>query len=490
MLVANQFGVAQSASEEPVAMVTTTTPLPRAVRRVSIERIHNALQGAAPSGEGDVMTRQSNTRGPRGLSRREFVAGAGVATVALASPYGAFAADSENVLKIGFVSPRTGPLAGFGQTDGYVLDHARAALAKGITIEGKTYKVELIDKDTQSDPARASQLAKSLISGDQVDMMLAISTPETINPVSDACEAAGVPCLSTVMPWEAWYFGRGAKPGEPSPFKWTYHFGFGVDEFYRSYVSQWSKLPTNKKVGVLYPNDADGNAIRAHLAPLLAKQGFTIVDPGPYEDGTTDYSAQIALFKKEQCEIFNTFPIPPDFAAFWRQAAQQGYTKIVKICQAAKTGLFPSDVEALGNLGFNISSACYWHKAFPYKSSLTGISGADLADGYEKTSGKQWTQQLGATLSLLDAGFETLKRASDPKKKDVVAKSLSRLSTTTIGGKVDFTSGPVPNVSPGPIIGTQWVKAPAGSKFKLDYVITENATDPNVPVNTKLIPFS
>ena len=82
---------------------------------------------------------------------------------------------------------------------------------------------------------------------------------------------------------------------------------------------------------MLYPNDADGNAIRAHLAPALAKDGFTIVDAGPYEDGTTDYSAQIALFKKEKCEIFNTFPIPPDFAAFWRQAAQQGYTKMVKI---------------------------------------------------------------------------------------------------------------------------------------------------------------
>ena len=186
-----------------------------------------------------------------------------------------------------------------------------------------------------------------------------------------------MPCLSTVMPWEAWYFGRGAKPGEPSPFKWTYHFGFGVDEFYRAYVSQWNgPVKTNKKVGVLYPNDADGNAIRAHLAPLLAKQGFTIVDPGPYEDGTTDYSAQIATFKKEQCEIFNTFPIPPDFAAFWRQAAQQGYTKIVKIAQIAKTGLFASDVESLGNLGFNLASGCYWHKAFPYKSSLTGISGA------------------------------------------------------------------------------------------------------------------
>ena len=157
---------------------------------------------------------------------------------------------------------------------------------------------------------------------------------------------------------------------------------------------------------MLYPNDADGNAIRDNLAPALAKDGFTIVDPGPYEDGTTDYSAQIAMFKKEKCEIFNTFPIPPDFAAFWRQAAQQGYTKMVKIAQIAKTGLFPEQVEALGDLGFNLASAAYWHKAFPYKSSLTGVSGDELADGYEKASGKQWTQQLGATLSLFDAGVD------------------------------------------------------------------------------------
>ena len=234
--------------------------------------------------------------------------------------------------------------------------------------------VEILDRDTQSDPSRAGQLAKTLINSDKIDMMLVISTPETINPVADACEAAGVPCMSTVMPWEAWYFGRGAKPGQPSPFKWTYHFGFGGGEFFKTYVSQWNLIETNKKVGVLYPNDADGNAIRANLAPALAKAGFTIVDPGAYEDGTTDYSAQIAKFKAEKCEIFNTFPIPPDFAAFWRQAAQQGYTKMVKIAQIAKTGLFPSQVEALGDLGYNLASAAYWHKAFPYKSSLTGVS--------------------------------------------------------------------------------------------------------------------
>lgn len=426
----------------------------------------------------------------RRLSRRSFIAASAAGGAALAfGGRGAYAQAGDS-LKVGFISPRTGPLAGFGQTDGYVLDIVRKSLSDGIELGGKKYAVEILDQDTQSDPSRAGQLAKDLINNQAVDLMLAISTPETINPVSDACEAAGVPCLSTVMPWEAWYFGRGAKPGEPSPFKWTYHFGFGVNEFFQAYISQWKLIETNKKVGVMYPNDADGNAIRANLAPLLAKEGFTIVDPGAYETGTADYSSQIALFKQEGVEIFNSFPIPPDFAAFWRQAAQQGLTRQIKIAQIAKTGLFPSDIEALGDLGKNIASAAYWHKAFPYKSPLTGVSGVELADGYEAASGKQWTQQLGATMSLFDAGFAALKASSDAKSKEAVAKAISTLSTETMSGKVDFTSGPVQNVSPGPIIGTQWVPAKEGSKFKFDYVVTEHATDANVPIEAKLVPYN
>jgi branched-chain amino acid transport system substrate-binding protein len=428
--------------------------------------------------------------GPR-ISRRGLIVSAGAAGLTIASgARGAYAAGAEATLKVGFISPRTGALGGFGETDGYILEVVRKALESGVSVGGKTYALQILDRDTQSDPSRAGQLAKTLINSDKIDVMLCTSTPETINPVADACEAAGVPCMSTVMPWESWYFGRGAKPGQPSPFKWTYHFGFGVEEFRKCYVSQWALLPTNKKVAALYPNDADGNAIREHLAPALAKDSFAIVDPGPYEDGTTDYSAQIAKFKAERCEIFNTFPIPPDFAAFWRQAAQQGYTKMVKIAQIAKTGLFPSQVEALGDLGYNLATAAYWHKAFPYKSSLTGVGGTELADGYEKSSGKQWTQQLGASLALFDAGFAAIKASGDPTDKAVVAKAMSKLSTLTIGGPVDFTKGPVPNVATGPIIGTQWVKAPPGSKFKLEMPVIEHATDPSVPIQAKLIPYN
>ncbi|MFD1385066.1 ABC transporter substrate-binding protein [Rhodanobacter aciditrophus] len=396
-------------------------------------------------------------------------------------------AADEDTIRIGFISPRTGPLASFGKTDGFVLEQARKSLAKGLTIDGKHYQVEILDRDTQSDPARAAQLAKELINQD-IDLMLAISTPEVINPVADASEAAGIPCLSTVMPWEAWYYGRGAKPGEPSPFNWTYHFGFGTNEFYQTYLSQWSLLDTNKKVGVMYPNDADGNAIRAVLAPRIAEAGYTVIDPGAYETGTSDFSSQIALFKAEGVDIINSFPIPPDFAAFWRQAAQQGLHRQIKIIQIAKTGLFPSDIEVLGSLGPKIASAAYWHKTFPYTSPLTGLNGEQLTDMWEAETGEQWTQQLGATLSLLDAGTEALKHSNNPKSHDAIRDAIASLNVTTIAGKVDFTSGPVPNVASGPIIGTQWIKGTG--KHKLDYVVTENVTDPNVEVSHTLQPYN
>ena len=388
-------------------------------------------------------------------------------------------------VKIGFVSPRTGPAASFGEPDGYILETVRKQLAGGITVGGKVYSVEIIDKDGQTNPARGAEVAQELINQDKVDLILTTSTPETINPVSDAAEAGGVPCISTVCPWEAWYFGRGAKPGEPSPFKFSYIFSFGVEQFYNAYASQWPLLQTNKKVGVMWPNDADGNAIRGALGPMLTKAGYTIVDPGAYEDGTNDYSTQIAMFKKEDCQIFQNFSLPPDFATFWRQAAQQGYKPI--IAQCSKAGLFPSEIEALGEIGYNLSEAVYWAPIYPYKSSLTGLSSQQLADGYEQSTGKQWNQQLGPSLSLFDAGIAALTASGNPNDKAAVAAAIGKLSVETPVGRLSWGSGPVANVVVIPIIDGQWVK---GAKWPVEWKSTENFNDTKVPIEAKLLPYA
>src|SRR6185437_4151750 len=119
------------------------------------------------------------------VSRRKFVKAAVTGAGALATAGRVGWAQSSDTIKIGFITPRSGALAAFGETDGFVLDTARKLLADGISAGGKTYKIEILDRDTQSDPARAGQLAKALINNDGVDFVLTSATPETVNPVSD-----------------------------------------------------------------------------------------------------------------------------------------------------------------------------------------------------------------------------------------------------------------------------------------------------------------
>ncbi|WP_128379427.1 ABC transporter substrate-binding protein [Streptomyces cavernae] len=396
-------------------------------------------------------------------------------------------AQSDAVLRIGYVSPTTGPAAGFGEPNAYLMKKMRAAFKGGLKIGGKKYSVEIIDRDSQSNPQNAAQVATDLINGEKIDLMLVTSTPETVNPVADACEAAKIPCLSTAVPWEAWYFGRGATPEKP--FTYTYHFFIGVAEIHAAYTSLWTEggVKTNKRVGVMWPNDPDGKAIRDGLGPQLKKSGFTIVDPGAYEDGTNDYSAQIAAFKKADAEIFNTFPLPPDFATFWKQARQQGYRP--RIASIAKTGLLPSQVEALGPLGYGLSAGFWWTPKFPFTSTLTRQYGFELAEEYEKSTGRQWTQILGSNMALFEVAVHALKETSDPKDRGELAAALGKAKLTTVVGPLDWTSGPVKNVSTEPLVMAQWRKAAKGSSFPLEPVIVDKNSFRDIPLGGSLEPL-
>src|SRR5262249_47409882 len=118
------------------------------------------------------------------------------------------------VIKIGHVSPRTGPLAGFGEADTFILEQVRGILKDGVSVAGRTYPVQIISKDSQSSGSRASEVASELILGDKVDLIIAASTPDTTNPVSDQAEVNEVPCVTTNCPWQPYFFGRKGDPAK------------------------------------------------------------------------------------------------------------------------------------------------------------------------------------------------------------------------------------------------------------------------------------
>ncbi len=152
-------------------------------------------------------------------------------------------------------------------------------------------------------------------------------------------------------------------------------------------------MSTNKKAGGLWPNDPDGQAWSGDFPKAARAAGYTITNPGLYANGTQDFSSQISKFKAAGDEVLLGVPIPPDFTTFWKQAKQQGYNP--KIATIGKALLFPSSIEALGDIGNNLGTEVWWHPTSPFKSSLTGQSAQQLADAYSTATGKEWTQPLG-----------------------------------------------------------------------------------------------
>ena len=415
-------------------------------------------------------------------TNRRNVLGGLAATVAAPAILSATRAYAQTpTLRIGHVSPRTGPLAGFAEADDYVLEGIQAALSGGIENNGKSYNIEIISKDSQSNPNRAAEVAADLILGDEVDIIVAASTPDTVNPVSDQAEINEVPCITTDCPWQPYFFGRNGNPAEG--FDFTYHFFWGLEDVIGNFLDLWGSSGAAKNIGGLFPNDADGNAWgdpELGFPKPLADAGYTLTDPGRYQPLNDDFSNYIAAFKDAGCEIVTGNMIPPDFATFWAQAAQQDFRP--KVVTIGKALLFPSVIESLGDRGDGLTSEIWWSPNHPFSSSLTGASASDLASGYPAATGRPWTQPIGFKHALFEVVKDVVSRAADLDDPMAIVDAIKSTNMSTIVGDVNFGAGPVPNVTKTPLVAGQWQK----SGDAMELVITNNAAAPNIPLGGEL----
>ncbi len=415
------------------------------------------------------------------FTRRKFLGTAAAITAAPAILKYTRAYAADPVIKVGHVSPRTGPLAGFAEADDYVLKGIQAALSNGVENNGKKYNIEIISKDSQSNPNRAAEVTADLILGEEVDIIVAASTPDTTNPVADQAEINEVPCITTDCPWQPYFFGRNGNPAEG--FEYTYHFFWGLEDVIANFLDLWGDSGAAKNIGGLFPNDADGNAWgdpELGFPKPLAGAGFELTDPGRYQPLNDDFSNYIAAFKEAGCEIVTGNMIPPDFATFWSQAAQQDFKP--KVVTIGKALLFPSVIESLGDRGDGLTSEIWWTPSHPFSSSLTGDSAKALADGYSESTGRPWTQPIGFKHALFEVVRDVVSRAADLDDPAAIVDAIKGTSLSTIVGDVNWANGPVPNVTKTPLVAGQWQK----NGDAMELVVTTNKQAPQIPVGGEL----
>jgi branched-chain amino acid transport system substrate-binding protein len=429
----------------------------------------------------DVRVGSGGKIRPSAVNRRSLIK-AGLGALAAPAILNVIPVNAQSrVIKIGHVSPRTGPIAPFGEADPYILEQIENLLKPGISNGGRTYPVQIVSKDSQSSTSRASEVAAELILRDKVDLLVGASTPDTTNPVADQAEVNEIPCITTDCPWQPYFFGRNGDPSKG--FTWTYHFFWGLEDVIASFLALWKGAPTNKVVGGLFPNDADGNAWgdpeRGFPKPL-AGAGYRLIDPGRYQPVNNDFTSQISAFKSANAEIVTGNMIPPDFSTFWSQAAQQGFKP--KVVTIGKALLFPSVINSLGARGNGLTTEIWWTPSHPFKSGLTGQSARELTDAYTRATNRPWTQPIGFKHALFEVAIDVLKRAKNLGDPKSILEAITTTNYASIVGPLRWAGMPVKNVTKTPLVSGQWQRK--GNAF--DLVITQNETAPQILVGGKL----
>jgi branched-chain amino acid transport system substrate-binding protein len=440
----------------------------------------------------DLISRAADTLAEERIDRRRLLRRAGAAGLTLGlAPWVATtsAYASSRTIKIGWVAPLTGSLASFGEANQYTVKGMQKLFSKGIRVGKNTFPVEILLRDSQSNTSRGASVAQGLILDDNVDLMLVSSTPLTTNPVSDVCEANGMPCIVTDVPWQAWFFGRKGNPAKP--FKWTYQFFWGLEDIIAVFMDMWSQVPTNKVVGALYPNDPDGAAWadkKLGFPPVLKKTGYTLINPGLYPEPNDDFSSHISAFKQGNAQIATGVPLPPDFVTFWKQALQQGFHP--KVATIARALLFPTDIQALGKDGAGMATEVWWHPGSPYRSSLTHQTAAAVAAQWTRQTKKQWTQPIGSSHALFEVAANVLARTTNIDDKASIAAAIKATKLNTVFGLVTWRGGPaqnpVANCSKTKLAGGQWRK---GKKYPYEMVVVSNKRVPGLKREGKLQPI-
>jgi branched-chain amino acid transport system substrate-binding protein len=428
----------------------------------------------------------------RAVGAGAAVVGAGGLLEACGSGLKGASSGSTKGITIGWIHPLTGDLAGFGAADNWVISKIKqtSPYKNGFKVGGKTYPVTIKSYDSQSNVTRAGNLARTAILNDGVDMLFASSTPETVNAVASQAESLGTPLICSNVPWEAWYlnlFPKGNPQHATEKAKYVVMYFLGAEHLAKCFIPMWnrihSQLSTDKVVAAAFPNDPDGDAFRAVFPAIVGGAGYTFDMSSAYPDGTTNYTSMISQFKADNADFFTNVPLPPDFAAMWKQSIQQGFRP--KLATVAKVLLFPTDAYSMGSEVYNVATDTWWVPTLPWTSTLTGETCQQMANEFESATGGQWNANI-SNYSLFETAHAALTSVSDPHDKNEVANAIHEVNIHALAGPLDFASGgPAPGVAITPPAGVQWQK---GTKYPLEMQVVDNTLLPDAKITADLLP--
>lgn len=310
------------------------------------------------------------------MKRRTALKLGAAAAAGLAAPRLALA--QSDVVRIGAVAPKTGPLAGGAavtQWPNVALWAHEVNARGGLMVDGGQRMVEIIEYDDQTNPAETIKAVQRLATQDNADFIIA--------PYGTGLNIASAPLFDRYKyPHLAVSAITDQVEDLSGQFPGMFFLLGSTTAFVKSVVDvlqgmQADGTLTGNKIAMVNVADAFGIELATAARPLFDEAGFEIVYDTSYPLGTQDLSPVMKGAKAAEPNAFVAWSYPPDTFGLTEQAMiedlqVEAYYTAVATCFPAFVGRFGAAAEGiLGAGGVNPDSAAFQ----AYKAAHMEVTG-------------------------------------------------------------------------------------------------------------------
>jgi branched-chain amino acid transport system substrate-binding protein len=258
------------------------------------------------------------------MTGRKFGAWVVRALGAVAFCAGAMSAHAQETMKIGVIASLSGggTAWGLGLERGVQIAVDQVNAKGGLKLAGKTYKLEVVPYDDQYNAAQAKTAADRLVNQDEVKVIF--------GPVGSPGALGSLPVTE---PAKVLQFVDGYAPAILKN-QWQGAYVFRINNStieFSAPIVDWLKktFPNAKKVGMIAPNDATGQAGVPILANAYKSRGFDVWTDH-YERGTKEFTPLLLRMMAQNVDIFDLNANAPGEAGLLvKQARQVGYKGVI-----------------------------------------------------------------------------------------------------------------------------------------------------------------
>ncbi|WP_084174904.1 amino acid ABC transporter substrate-binding protein [Afifella pfennigii] len=349
-------------------------------------------------------------------------------------------AAAQETMKVGAPLPLTGALSpeGLKQQRGYDLWAKTVNEAGGITVGNKTYNVEIVYVDYESQTPRAVQSAERLITEDGVSFLFSPFGSGAAKAASSVSERYQIP---TVAP----------TASSPSVYDQGYQYLFGTFTPNSTLTTPLADIVANsgeeiKTVAIYARNDLFPLAIAQEMEASAKAQGLEVISFDEYAIGTMDHGSAFTLMRQSQPDwVFATGYIN-DLILIRKQMADLGITP--KVLTMIAGPAYKEFIEASGPLAENVSSAAWWHPAVSYEGEDIFGATTDYVAAFEAEYGST-PDYAEASASAAGAILQVAIEKAGTIEPQAVRDALAGLDIVTFYGPVRFSeTGQINSLEP------------------------------------------